>query len=84
MLVDYIETALEKAHYEKIADSEPFYGEIPGLKGVWATDKTLEGCRKRLAEVLEGWIIVRLKKSLPIPRVNGVSLKAATRMSVHA
>ena len=84
MLVDYIETALEKAHYDKIDDPQPFYGEIPGLRGVWASGKTLEGCRKNLAETLEGWIIVRLKKGLPIPRINGVSLKAVTRMSVHA
>lgn len=84
MLIDYIAAALDKAHYEKIEDEEPFYGEIPALKGVWATGKTLEGCRKRLAEVLEGWIMVRLKKNLPIPRVNGVTLKAATRLSVHA
>ena len=84
MLLNYIETALAKAHYEKINDSEPFYGEIPGLKGVWATGKTLEGCRKKLAGTLEGWLMVRLKKNLPIPKINGVSLKPAARMSVHA
>jgi len=37
------------------------------LKGIWATGNTLEDCRKRLSEVVEGWIIVRLKKRLPIP-----------------
>lgn len=84
MLVDYIQSALAKARYEKIEDREPFYGEIPGLKGVWATGKTLEGCRTKLAEVLEGWLMVRLRKNLPIPRINGVTLKGATRMSAHA
>jgi predicted RNase H-like HicB family nuclease len=39
------------------------------LKGIWATGKTLEECRKKLSEVIEGWIIVRLKKGLPIPPI---------------
>jgi hypothetical protein len=32
MLIEYIEAALKKAHYEIIDDKEPFYGEIPKLK----------------------------------------------------
>lgn len=80
MLVDYIHAALAKARFEKTKDREPFYGEIPGLKGVWATGKTLKGCRTKLAEVLEGWLMVRLRKNLPIPGINGVTLKGATRM----
>lgn len=74
MLVEYIHSALKKAHYEMIRDKEPFYGEIPGLRGVWATGKSLETCRENLEEALEGWIIVRLRRGLPIPRINGVSL----------
>ena len=68
MLIEYIEVALARAKYEIIRDDEPYYGEIPNLKGVWATGRTLEECRKRLSEVIEGWIIIRLKKGLPIPR----------------
>ena len=67
MIVEYIETALGRAKYEIIRDDEPYYGEVPGLKGVWATGRTLEECRKNLSEVIEGWIIVRIKKGLPIP-----------------
>lgn len=66
MLIEYIQSALEKAKYEIINDEEPYYGEIPELKGVWATGTTLEECRKKLAEVIEGWIIIRLKRGLPI------------------
>lgn len=70
MLIEYIEAALAKARYEMIADEEePYYGEVPGLQGVWATGKTLERCRKHLAEVIDGWIVVRLKRGLPIPPV---------------
>jgi len=67
MIVEYIEAALGKAKYDIIRDEEPYYGEVPGLKGVWATGKTLEECRRNLSEVIEGWIIVRIKKGLPIP-----------------
>jgi len=67
MIVEYIEAALGKAKYDIIRDEEPYYGEVPSLKGVWATGKTLEECRKNLSEVIEGWIIVRIKKGLPIP-----------------
>lgn len=67
MLVEYIQAALERAKYEIINDDEPYYGEIPELRGVWATGKTLEECRKKLSEVIEGWIIVRLKRGLHIP-----------------
>jgi predicted RNase H-like HicB family nuclease len=72
MLIEYIEAALARARYEMIDDEEPYYGEIPELKGIWATGKTLEECRKRLSEVVEGWIIVRLKKGLPIPAIANI------------
>ncbi|NQE52913.1 hypothetical protein C5S29_04910 [ANME-1 cluster archaeon GoMg3.2] len=69
MLTEYIEAALSKAKYEMIEDEEPYYGEVPELEGVWATGKTLEECRKNLVEVIDGWIIVRLRKGLPIPPI---------------
>jgi len=71
MLTEYIETALSKAKYELVEDEEPFYGKVPELEGVWATGKTLEECRKNLVEVIDGWIIVRLRKGLPIPPIGG-------------
>ena len=61
MITDYIEAALSKARYEIIEDEEPYYGEVAELEGVWATGKTLEECRKNLAEVIDGWILVRLR-----------------------
>jgi len=66
MLTEYIEEALKLAKYEIIEDEEPFYGEVEELPGVWATGKTLEECRSNLKEVIEGWILVSLKKNLPI------------------
>ncbi len=75
MILEYINAALEKAKYEIIEDEEPYYGEVPGLKGIWATGKTLEECRRNLAETIEGWLILRLKKGLPIPSIGHKKFK---------
>jgi len=72
-LVEYIEGALKRARYEIIEDEEPYYGEVPELSGVWATGKSLEECRENLREVLDGWILVRIQKALPIPRLGELS-----------
>jgi predicted RNase H-like HicB family nuclease len=72
MLSEYITKGLSKAHYEIIDDEEPFYGGIPELPGVWATGVTLEECRQNLIEVLEGWILVRVRKGLSIPELDKV------------
>ena len=69
MLTEYIEEALRRARYEMIDDEEPYYGEVPELRGVWATGKTLEECRKNLKEVIEGWLVISIKKGLPIPQL---------------
>jgi predicted RNase H-like HicB family nuclease len=82
MIVEYIEAALARANYEIIRDEEPCYGEVRDLKGVWATGKTLEECRKKLAEVIEGWIIIRLKKGLPIPPLGKYRIKEPRELSI--
>jgi len=82
MLIEYIEAAMARARYEIIDDEEPYYGEIPDLKGVWATGKTLEECRKRLSEVVEGWIIVRLRKGLRIPPIGRYRIRESKELSV--
>lgn len=68
MIIEYIHAALARAKYEIIDDDEPFYGEIEDLPGVWATGKTLEDCRQNLVDVLDEWIIIHLRRDLPIPR----------------
>jgi predicted RNase H-like HicB family nuclease len=69
VLIEYIEEALKRARYEIIDDEEPYYGAIAELQGVWATGKSLEECRNTLKEVIEGWIIVSIKKGLPVPKL---------------
>jgi predicted RNase H-like HicB family nuclease len=56
-----------KAEYEMIDGKKRFYAEIKELKGVWAIGSTLEECRSSLLSTIEGWLIIRLRKNLPIP-----------------
>ena len=74
MLTQYLQAALDNAHYEMIEDDEPFYGEIPPLPGVWATGATLEACRRNLAAAVDDWLLFSLAKGLPIPTLDGVTL----------
>ncbi len=74
MLTRYIQTAMERAHYEIIEDEGNYWGEIPGFQGVWAKASTLEKCREELQETLEEWIVLRLKSQMELPEVNGLSL----------
>ncbi len=82
MIADYIQAALERAHYELINDEEPYYGEVRELPGVWASGKTLEECRRHLAEVLDGWLVVRLRRGLPIPPVGGHTVPVPESLEV--
>ena len=82
MITEYIEAALARATYEIIQDEEPYYGEIPGLQGVWASGKTLEACRQDLREVIEGWIIIRLRKGLSIPPLDGHRIEELEELKI--
>ena len=75
MLTQYIQCALDRAHYEIIHDEEPYYGEVSGLDGVWATGKNLEECRKHLAEAIEDWLFFSIAKGLPIPPLGEVTIR---------
>lgn len=45
---------IQGAKYKILAD-KTFFGEIPGLRGVWANAKNMRDCKKQLGEVLEDW-----------------------------
>ena len=82
MIREYIKTALQHARYELIDDEEPYYGEVPELQGVWATGKTLEECRQNLADVIDGWILIRLSRGLAVPPVGQVQITLPQEMAV--
>ena len=69
MLASYLDQAMEQAVYEIIEDEDAYWGEIPGLQGVWARHRTLEGCRRELREALSDWVGLRLSLGLTIPLV---------------
>jgi len=73
MLTPYINAALARARYKIIADGS-YFGEIPGLHGVWASARTLEACRRELQEVLEDWLVVKLRDGDDIPRIGRIQL----------
>lgn len=76
MLTAYIRAAMQKADYEELEDGA-YYGEIPGLQGVYADEPTLEACREELQSALEDWILFGLVNGFPIPPIEGIDLNAA-------
>ncbi len=66
MLINYISQKLAQARYKILKDGT-YFGEISGLQGVWASGKTLEKCRETLREVLEEWLILKLRDADSIP-----------------
>jgi predicted RNase H-like HicB family nuclease len=74
MLTEYIKAAMQKARYE-ILEDKSFYGEIPGFKGLYANESTLEECRSELERTLEDWILLSISKNFPLPRIGKIELK---------
>lgn len=74
MLFEYIQGALEKAEYKKLDDGS-WFAEIPGFEGVWANSRTVEECRKELMEVLEEWLILKVRDGEQVPEVKGLEIK---------
>ena len=74
MLTRYIEAAMRRARYEILKDDGTYYGEIPGCRGVYANASSLEACRAALAETLEDWLLFRIHRHLPLPKIGGIEL----------
>jgi predicted RNase H-like HicB family nuclease len=74
MLSEYIQKALEKALY-KVLDDGTWFAEIPGFQGVWANASTVEECRQELVEVLEEWLVLKIRDRDPIPEIEGVRIE---------
>jgi predicted RNase H-like HicB family nuclease len=60
MLSAYISRKLRGAQY-KLLKNGTYFGEIPGLKGVWANAKNLENCCEELRDVLEEWLLLKVR-----------------------
>lgn len=71
-----------KAARYKLLKDKSYFGEIPGLRGVWANARDLERCRQELREVLEDWVLLKIRARERIP---GFTLKVDRRELVkHA
>ncbi len=67
-LTEYINTAMNTIRFEKLESGE-WYAEIPRCSGVWASGSTKEQCRLELQEVLEDWLLLKLRDGDPLPSV---------------
>jgi len=74
MLAHFLDVAMELARYEIIEEDASYWGEIPGLQGVWAKHQTLAGCQRELREALSDWIALRLRMGLEIPEIARINL----------
>ena len=66
MLTDYVQRKMEQAKY-KLLDDGTYFGEIPGVRGVWANATALEDCRRELQEVLEDWLLLKVSSKETVP-----------------
>ena len=66
MFIEFINKKLKIAKYKLLKDGS-YFGEIPNLKGVWANAKSLEGCREELGEVLEDWLLLKVRDKERVP-----------------
>jgi len=73
MISDFIKSSLKRAKYEKLKDGT-YYGEIKGLRGLWANAKTLKKCKEEMKEVLEDWLVIKIQHGDSVP---GLTLGSA-------
>ncbi|MEW6447275.1 MAG: type II toxin-antitoxin system HicB family antitoxin [Bacillota bacterium] len=73
VLSAFVAAAMAEARY-KVLDDGTFFGEIPSCPGVWANEDALEKCREVLQEVLEEWLVLKLRDRDPLPPVGGIDL----------
>lgn len=66
MFSEFVLKKLKQARYKILKDGN-YFAKIPGMRGVWASAKNLEDCRKELREVLEDWILLKIKGGDTVP-----------------
>ena len=80
MINDYISKNLKKARYKLLKDGT-YFAEISGIRGVWANAKSLEDCRRELAESLAGWLLLKIRMGQKVP---GFSFRLPSLRKVNA
>ena len=80
-LTGYIAAAMTRSRF-KLLKNGTIYGHIPGFRGVWADGRSLDACRSELQEVLEDWIVLKLRDGDHLPKIGHQTLKVPS--PVHA
>lgn len=73
MLTVYINKAMSKATY-KLLDDNTFTGKIKQCPGVIAFGNILYRCQEELRNVLEGWLIVKIRHGDKLPIIDKINL----------
>ena len=68
MFSEYIQAALKLAEYDTLENGS-YVATVEGLQGVIAIGDSIEECRRDLAEVIEGWIALRMRFGAKIPMI---------------
>lgn len=74
MIIEYLNAALKKAEYKKLDDGT-WFAEIPGFDGVWANAENIEECRHELSEVLDEWLVLKIRTNDELPLLDGAEIK---------
>lgn len=67
---------MRKARFERIDRKRVYFGRITGFRGVWAQGKTQRECEKNLREVLEEWLLIKIRKHRFVPTAGRYDLNA--------
>lgn len=78
MLSEFLRKKLAGAKYKLLKDGS-YFGEIPGIKGVWADARTLEACRSELREVLEDWLLLKVSDHEAVPGLKFTGRRSVAR-----
>ncbi|MEK7218803.1 MAG: type II toxin-antitoxin system HicB family antitoxin [Patescibacteria group bacterium] len=68
MFTRYVADVMSRlARYERIGKERTYFGSIKGFRGVWAEGKTKKECEAELREVLEEWLLLKIRKRQFVP-----------------
>ena len=73
ILSEYVRAAMGDAVFKRLENST-FFGEVPDCTGVWANEDSIDDCRRVLQEVLEEWIVLKLRDHDALPLFSGIDL----------
>jgi predicted RNase H-like HicB family nuclease len=77
MFTRYVDHMMAKrARYESIERGKAYFGSIRGAQGVWAKASSRKACAEELREVLEEWLLLKIRKKQFVPTLKQYDLNA--------